>query len=233
MSDPETFTIRAADPWADIDNKYYEKITALRRDGVKISIAVNGLVDTIDGTPNPILTDASTRQKFVQSASEFIEKHSFDGLELDLEYASCEAADCESQIRQERSGFLPLMEELSAVLKPRGLLLSATASANQQIIDLAYDIPRWSAILDWISLMTFDYHSSIDGRTGHKSPIYSNDNSNIDYTVNYFVNKGAPAQKIILGISGYGQSYTLSSEDHDLDTFTSGPGEPGPYSKVR
>lgn len=85
VSDSETFTIRPADEWADIENKYYEEVTALRRHGVKVSIAVNGLVDNIDGTPNRILTDENTRRNFVASAMEFIEKYNFDGLELDLE----------------------------------------------------------------------------------------------------------------------------------------------------
>lgn len=89
VSDPETFTIRPADEWADIENKYYEEVTALRRHGVKVSIAVNGLADNIDGTPNRILTDANTRQNFVASATAFIEEHNFDGLELDLE-VKCE-----------------------------------------------------------------------------------------------------------------------------------------------
>lgn len=60
-------------------------MTNLRHDGVHVSIAVNGLVDNDDDIPNPILTDANTRQQFVASAVEFIEKHNFDGLELDLE----------------------------------------------------------------------------------------------------------------------------------------------------
>lgn len=134
---------------------------------------------------------------------------------------------------QEKSGFVPLIEELSAALKPRGWLLSATASANQKIIDLAYDIPKWAAHLDWISLITFDYHSSTDDRTGHNSPIYSNDNLNIDTTVNYFIDKGAPSQKLIVGISAYGQSHTLAEENHGLNAVTTGPGTPGPYSNVR
>lgn len=233
IADPETFTIRAGDPWADIGQKYYEKITALRRGGVKILISVNGLVDNVDGTPNPILTDFHTRRNFVESAVEFIKKHSFDGLELDLEYASCIEEDCETQILQERVGILSLMQDLSATFRLRRWLLSATASANQKIIDLAYDVPKWSALLNWISLMTFDYHSSIDGKTGQKSPIYSNDMFNIDNTVNYYIKKGAASQKLIVGVAGYGQSYTLSSENHDLDAITTGPGEPGPYSDVR
>lgn len=85
MFDSETYTLRPADAWTDISDKYYEDLIAFRQNGVKISIAVRGLLDTMDGTANRIFTDANTRQTFVASAMEFIEKYHFDGLELDLE----------------------------------------------------------------------------------------------------------------------------------------------------
>lgn len=85
MSDPETFALKPADTWADIDNKYYEGVTAFRKNGVNVSIAVNGLIDSVSGAPSPILTDSDARQTFVASVTEFIEKYNFTGLELDLE----------------------------------------------------------------------------------------------------------------------------------------------------
>lgn len=136
------------------------------------------------------------------------------------------------QIKQERSGIVPLVHELSSALKPRGWLLSASVSSKQKIIDLAYDIPQLSDHLDWITLMTFDYHSSIDGQTGYNSPIYSNDKLNIDFTVKYFIDNGAAPKKLIVGISGYGQSFTLAGGNHDLNAASTGPGKPGSYTNV-
>lgn len=34
--DPTTHTIKMHDSWADIDNKFYEKVTALKKSGVKV-----------------------------------------------------------------------------------------------------------------------------------------------------------------------------------------------------
>lgn len=80
--------------------------------------------------------------------------------------------------------------------------------------------------------ISFDYHTSMDGQTGYNSPLYSNDSLNIDTTVNYFLNKGLDAHKLIVGISAYGQTYMLDGLNHDLNARTAGPGKPGPYSSV-
>lgn len=34
--DPNTYTMKMHDSWADIDNHFYEKVTALKQKGVKV-----------------------------------------------------------------------------------------------------------------------------------------------------------------------------------------------------
>lgn len=48
----------------------------------------------------------------------------------------------------------------------------------------------------------------------------------------YLVGKGAPRDKLLVGVPFYGQSFTLiKSNNHKVGTPTSGPGEPGEYTK--
>lgn len=67
IPDPKTSLLRSADTRTDIDSKYYDNVIALRRQGVRVSIAVSGLVDNVDGIPSPILTNQTTRLNFVAS----------------------------------------------------------------------------------------------------------------------------------------------------------------------
>ena len=54
------------------------------------------------------------------------------------------------------------------------------------MIDYAYDVPSIAADLDWISVMTYDYHGHWDKKTGHVAPMYHHPDYEFDYfnTVN-------------------------------------------------
>lgn len=46
-------------------------------------------------------------------------------------------------------------------------------------MDAAYDIPNLSKYLDYIHVMTYDFHGSYDGVTGQNAPLYA---SSVDTT---------------------------------------------------
>lgn len=113
--------------------------------------------------------------------------------------------------------------------------MSSAVSANKRVIDAAYDVPKLAQYFDWISLMTYDYHGSFDGKTGHNAPFRSlgdpSDNFYAEFTVNYWIEKGAPSTKLILGIPSYGQSFTLADPGNNgLNAPSSGPGEAGAFT---
>jgi len=53
------------------------------------------------------------------------------------------------------------------------------------------------------------------------------------WTVDYWLNKaGAPKDKVIVGISTYGTTFTLTNPArHGLKAASTGPGKPGKYTK--
>lgn len=119
-----------------------------------------------------------------------------------------------------------MIKELSEAFKPRGWLLSAAVSANPTNTDAGHDVPQLAQYLDWISLMTYAYYDNFNGLTRHHSPLYAFDNLNVDFTVKYWIQKGAHPRKLIMGIPSYGQSMTLTdSTNHGLNVSTSGPGQ--------
>jgi len=53
-----------------------------------------------------------------------------------------------------------------------------------------------------------------------------------NYTVHYWIKKGANSRKIVLGFPLYGQSFTLSNPKvHGLNAPSSGAGEAGPFTR--
>lgn len=80
--------------------------------------------------------------------------------------------DCSKGPDSDKESFADLVQELAAVFKPRGLLLSSAVSPSKMVIDAGYDVPRLARYLDWIAVMTYDYHGQWDQKTGHVAPLY-------------------------------------------------------------
>lgn len=138
---------------------------------------------------------------------------------------------CKLERPKQKEGFTQLVKELAEAFKGRNWILSATASAKPEIIDSTYDVPQLAKHLDWISLMTFDYHTASESKTGHNAPLYSSDKLNVDFSVKYWIKKGAPSKKLILGIPTFGHSYNLTNpEDHEANSPASGLGLGGNYT---
>jgi chitinase len=60
---------------------------------------------------------------------------------------------------------------------------------EQKIIDVGYDVPSIARDLDWIAVMTYDYHGHWDKKTGHVAPFYSHPDDDFTYfnAVSFFI----------------------------------------------
>lgn len=51
--------------------------------------------------------------------------------------------------------------------------------------------------------------------------------------MNYWIEKGAPPRKIVMGVPVYGQSFTLSdAKNNGLNAKAPGPGQAGEYTRA-
>ncbi|ELR49671.1 hypothetical protein M91_12437 [Bos mutus] len=73
-------------------------------------------------------------------------------------------------------------EEAEEAGKPR-LLITAAVSAGKETTDAGYEIAEIGKLLDFISMMTYDFHGGWDPCTGHNSPLHvgSKDQGNMRY----------------------------------------------------
>jgi len=150
--------------------------------------------------------------------------------------------DCSRGPQQDSENFIGFLKDLSETLTSRGLLLSIAVSANKIVIDRGYThIPLLARYVDWIGVLAYDYYSGWGSETGHIAPLYyhpDNDVSpflNANFSVTYWINKGVPAEIIVLGIPTYGSSFTLSEKlQNELPGFrakVTGPGKPGKFTR--
>ncbi|PNI27410.1 CHI3L2 isoform 1 [Pan troglodytes] len=94
--------------------------------------------------------------------------------------------------------------------------------------------------LDFINLLSFDFHGSWEKPliTGHNSPLSKgwqdrgpSSYYNVEYAVGYWIHKGMPSEKVVMGIPTYGHSFTLASAETTVGAPASGPGAAGPITE--
>merc|ERR1712117_391912 len=234
--DSSQLIMKPHDSWADLDNKFYEKVTALKQCGIKVLIALGGWNDSAGNKYSRLVSSPAARKKFLDHAYEFVQKHNFDGLDLDWEYPKCWQVNCDKGPDSDKENFSKLVEELRAKFGTE-LLLSAAVSPSKKVIDAGYDVKALSKYLDIINVMTYDYYGHWDKKTGHVAPLYDFDEAphdvfNAKFTMEYYAEKGADKSKLVMGIPTYGQSFTLHDQSNTGLNSPASKGSAGKYTRA-
>ncbi|XP_063537837.1 acidic mammalian chitinase-like [Cydia strobilella] len=198
---------------------------------LKILAAVGGWVEGSDNF-SPVVNDDILRATFIRNLYDYIDSNGFDGLDLDWEYPSQREG-----LDSDKEKFVLLVKELKEAFTPKGYLLTSAVAVTQYHIDLSYDVPELNKYLDFINLMTYDYHGTWEERTGVNAPLFPQEtddpnlNLNVNHSVHVWINNGASPSKLLLGLGAYGRTFTLTSLDNTgIGAPFDGPGVSGPYT---
>ncbi|XP_072336044.1 probable chitinase 10 isoform X3 [Scyliorhinus torazame] len=184
-------------------------------------------------------TTRENRERFISAIIIFLRKQRFDGLDLDWRLPAHRGS---SKHDKQHFTFLAkeLFEAFEAEAETSGqdrLLLTAAVASNKKVVDWDYEVAEMSQYLDLISVMTFNFHGVWNAETGHNSPLYRGSEDygpqmyfNIEYILNYWRDKGAPAEKLLVGFPTYANSYTLKTSQTGVGAPVSGGGDRGPYT---
>ena len=103
------------------------------------------------------------------------------------------------------------------------LLLSVAVSAAYSIINVSYNVTEIEKYVDFINLMTYDFHifSPYWPFTGFNAPlnkrqkeVYFLQYLNTNWSANYWVDLGMQKDKIMVGIPTYGRGFQLADANH-------------------
>ncbi|XP_049885039.1 chitinase-like protein EN03 isoform X2 [Pectinophora gossypiella] len=229
---------------------------------LKVLLSVGGDADTEEVQKyNLLLESPQARTAFVNSGVLLAEQHGFDGIDLAWQFAKYKPKKIRStwgsiwhgikktfgttpvddKESEHREGFTALVRELKQALSVKSnmqLAITVLPNVNSSIY---YDVPAIINLVDLVNIDAFDYYTSERNpkEADYAAPIYTPQNrnplQNADAAVNYWLQGGAPANKIILGISALARTWKMDSESEISGVppiHVDGPGEAGPYTKI-
>lgn len=210
----------------DAENYRHLQQLKTRNPDLKILTSVGGW--TWSGKFSDMALTDESRQRFIDSALDFVRRHQLDGIDIDWEYPGLPGND---NIHRPEDGtnFTLLLRDLRAQLNrleqelDRPLLLTIATGGFPDFVTKS-DIGNWQQYLDFINIMAYDYNFPTDGnRTGHNAPLFApeGDLMSGDQAVRDHIAAGVPVEKLVLGVPFYGRHWV------NVEAGSAGLGETG------
>lgn len=198
----------------DTDTETIKKLNALKQVNphLKILISVGGW-GWSGNFSDAVLTENS-RQVFANSAIDFMLKHEIDGIDLDWEYPGLIGAGNVNR-PEDKENFTAILKLLRKKLdslssQNNKYLLTIATGASQNYLDHT-NMKEAQKYLDFINIMTYDFHNGSEAKTGHHANLFNSkydDNEesiSAKIAVQQHIDAGIPANKIVLGVPFYGR----------------------------
>lgn len=170
------------------------------------------------GRFSEMASTSERRAAFIQSCMDVMGTYGIHGIDLDWEFPSMDGWGAITCGAEDRENYTLLIKELRAALDTNypGSLLTIAGSGNTLFPEYWADMAEVSKYLDFINVMTYDYHydgNLFDGPlTGSRDwPCVDAEGEwNIVSTINNYVSAGIPKDKLLIGwygdTNGWGQS---------------------------
>ncbi|RUS91647.1 hypothetical protein EGW08_000620, partial [Elysia chlorotica] len=201
----------------------YSRTLALKKanPSLKVLLAVGGWL--IGSEPFlPVVRSEASRAAFIQNVVAYLRRHGFDGFDMDWEFPATRGSPPQDKFRftQLMKGLYEAFAAESADTGREKLLLTmATASGSYYISQRART--RAPAYLDYMLLMTYNYHGQWEKVTGHHSGLYPHrhdpkhgEKAQLyqEWSIDFWLNAGISKDKLIVGIPTYAMTFTLSDQ---------------------
>ncbi len=133
---------------------------------------------------------------------DFVVENDYDGVDLDWEGFSDATY---------RDALTALIQDLDAALDAADPTLTLSMPLGSTNWHGAYDMPSVVDNLDWIGIMTYDFHGTWTPDAGHNSPLHPStgdeDHFSLSQSVEFWLGEGVPKEKMLPGMAFYGQQW--------------------------
>jgi chitinase len=157
-----------------------------------------------------VAASAEKRARFAASCADMMEQYGFDGLDVDWEYPG--GGGLYPGTPEDTENFTLLLADMRAELDARGdYLLTIAAPAGPARI-AAIQVDRIHEHLDWINVMTYDFHGTWETTTGFNAPLASAPGDptpelSVTAALATWLDGGTPPDKLTMGVPFYGRAW--------------------------
>ena len=255
--DNATGTIKLGDYYADVDKWYpgdswepgslrgcFHQLQILKANNphLKTFISVGGWTWSTYFS-NIALTQES-REIFAASCVDFIQEYEFDGVDLDWEYPVSGGLGSNVYRPEDKQNFTLLLAELRSQLDQAGDYLLTIAAPSSPLIQENLEIDQIHQYLDWINIMTYDFHGPWSGEsdpvTNFNTPLYMMlddptpepyySSFNLSAAVEGYLGHGVPMEKLHASLAFYGRGFGgVPNVNNGLFATYTAPASPGTW----
>lgn len=210
------------EPQRDAPNLAHLATLKAANPGLKRVASVGGW--TRSNRFSDMAADEATRANFIASTLAFLRRERWDGIDIDWEYPVSIGLACDPRFNCDRAtdkqNFVTLGREMRAALDAAGAadgqryLFTIAAGADRKwLFDKGSSawMVELAKSLDWINLMTYDYHGNWEAQAGYVAPLLRDPAdptpANADDTVALYLAAGIAPAKLTLGMPFYGKGW--------------------------
>ena len=222
------------------DGGYTDQFTEFQNlTSVKRIITFGGWTFSTDPSTYMIFREgvtAANRTILAQNVVNFLKANNLNGVDFDWEYPG-EPGDIPgipAGSPEDGANYLAFLTELRSIM-PAGMTISIAAPASYWYLK-QFPIQQISSVVDYIIYMTYDLEGSwgtanSNAQDGCPAGNCLRSDINITettYSLSMLTKAGVPSKQIMIGVTSYGRSYTMSTPGCTTSMCTfSGPGQAG------
>ncbi len=188
------------------DNIHQWKTTALIDSAKVNNCKVFLTVSNFGSKRNAIfLKNPKAQETLADSLSVLLKLREADGINLDFEGVAKEN-------RKEFSNFIVRLSKKLRTQNPNYMVSLALYAVDRHKV---FDIKTIDSSIDFYTLMAYDYYGSFSNYAGPVSPLKSSNKwgeYSVEYSVNYYLNEGILADKLIVGLPYYGDKWATENK---------------------
>lgn len=231
--------ITVGDPWIDTQKPYgddtwetelkghFGQLIKLKQQhpNIKTLISVGGW--TWSKNFSDVAASDTLRKACARSAVEFVVKYGFDGVDFDWEYP-VQGGDNIPHRASDGNNYILLLKEIRNALDAqeekdgKEYVLSIAGASDANFIANC-KVAEMMKYLDYINVMTYDYHGTWDKETNHNTPLYADSgNPSVAATIENYITAGVKPTDLNLGLAFSGKGWINVTDPEGSGLYKNG-----------